>query len=162
VQKVRSQSPAADAVSRNVTISEGIDSRYWFSIAGFIALGVVVMCGAAYMLYSAYSAQQAGVVRVGGSVVGIMLFLYSCFGFVVYGALFKDAAYLRSARTGWQPKWWRYIGIGLVGIALGGAAGALTQLPGEGLVLGVVVHSVTAFATHTRYLYHRHKRVGVP
>ncbi|MGZ0745747.1 hypothetical protein [Haloparvum sp. AD34] len=138
---------------RQHTIREGTSEKYWYTLAGYIAV-----CGITLIAALITGIEAGG--EAAGSVLGGGISIVSILGIVVYPALFKDSAYVRGMGY-WRPKWWKYIGAGLgipllvyLLISTAGLFGAP--------IFAFIVHAITASGTATVYLYQRHKRIGVP
>jgi len=138
----------------------GLSSTYWLTIAGYVALGSLLLIFTLYSMIQIDGSYSTGYVLT--SVAGISLVLYSLAGVVTYPALFKDASYLRGNRHRWDPGWWKYIGFGFgVPVAVLFIATAIWT-PAIAMVATILVHTVTAFIMCFGYLYRRHTYVGVP
>lgn len=144
---------------RNVQYHEGLPSTYWLTVAGYIAAGVL-MVG---LFVSGYlnSESDAGF-RTVGMTIGLLTGVYSFGGAVSYVAIFKDSAYIRSARSGWMPRWWRYIGAGIGApvVLYAGAMFIISNSMAGGLA--VMLHALSALTVSALYLYRRHQHIGVP
>lgn len=144
---------------QSVTYREGTSKKYWYTIAGYLAVGVL---GLLYVIFTWQSASGGSGAKMAGMAGGIVLLLFSGGGLVIYPALFKDSAYLRESGSRWSPKWWYYI-LGGFGTPLATYFalnfGMKSMLAFTGAFL---IHAVSATIVAGLYLYRRHKYVGVP
>lgn len=144
----------------NVTISRGLDARYWLTSAGYVAVGILLaLLTLVTVLQTRGSANYNAIV---GSSIAIYLFVYSLAGLLTYPAIFKDASYLRTNRGYWNPKWWQYIGAGLGIPVLIVVGSSVFQAATLGGVFAIIVHALSAAVVNALYLYRRHDIVGVP
>lgn len=142
---------------RDITVREGTSEKYWYTLAGYVAVCIVFSLGIVYALLTVDGTATTAI----AATVGIYIFVLSFLGLMVYPALFKDSAYVRAA-TRWNPKWWKYITIGIglpvavvfVGPLIGDQAGAGA--------IALMLHPFTAGGVAAHYLYKRHEFVGVP
>ena len=141
-------------MGRNVTIRDGTGEQYWYLLAGYLAIAILI-AGA-----NVFAVIQTGSAAAAGGGVAIFLFVLSAGGLLTYPAIFKDAAYLRGTNQ-WPVKWWYYIlfGLGVPAVLYGVLLAANVDLAG---LVGIGSHGVTAGAGSAHYLYQRHKIVGVP
>jgi hypothetical protein len=149
----------ARGTTRNVTIREGTSEKYWYTLAGYLAVVGLGILYAGGTMVSSFGSSNFETMT--GTSVGLVIVGASLLGLVVYPALFKDAAYVRST-SHWSPKWWYYIAGGFltpVAVFFVISAASITALGG---VLAVIVHGFSASAASGLYLYRRHQHVGVP
>jgi len=147
--------------SRQVTIREGTSEKHWYTLSGYLA---VVTLGFGFSIYTGLNAGVAESSPTGlfGTVLGLVVVVAALFGLAVYPAIFKDSAYVKGTRQ-WRPSWTRYLGLGIgVPVVAVLAAPFLGFGPLMGVSLGFLIHSITAPATATLYLYRRHRFVGTP
>jgi drug/metabolite transporter (DMT)-like permease len=149
-------------MSRNVIVHEGLDSRYWLTVTGYSLIGILIAVFSAYLLFQSYNTGNSNVAYVSGGVIGIVSFAYSFGAAVSYGALFKDASYLRGQNRSWNPQWWKYIGYSLAIPTLAGIAATPFADTELGITVAILLHALTACVTSIAYIYHRHQRQGVP
>ncbi|MFC7128450.1 hypothetical protein [Haloferax chudinovii] len=147
-------------MSRQVRTTQRPSEKYWYTLAGYIALGVL---GLIYfvIMYQQYSGMEGGSFGIGFT-AGFVLIGISALGLGIYPALFKDSMDLRSSRSRWKPKWWFYIGGGFLTPLLGYLVTVQLGYESLGLLLAVVAHAFSATVTSSLYLYRRHKYVGIP
>jgi len=136
------------------TIRKGTGEKYWYVLAGYLAVGILVLGANVVALI-----QTRNPAIIGGT-IATLLFVLSAGGLITYPALFKDAAYLRGTGS-WQVRWWRYMlfGLGIPFVLFAGLS--LGEIDAAALV-GLGSHGFTAAAGSAHYLYQRHHRVGVP
>jgi len=149
-------------MSERVVVSDGLSSKYWLTLAGYLTIGVLLIAFIGYGVYTASQTDSQAMSASIGFSGAIFLFGHSAGGLLIYSALFKDASYLRGGKERWNPDWWKYIlaGVGVpVGIVV---IGQLLSLGDMGSVAAVLSHSVSASAVCAIYLYRRHTFVGVP
>lgn len=139
----------------DVHVRSGFGEKYWMPIAGYITVAIIGLLYTTYMILNASG-------RAGGLVGGIWVLIISFGGVVIYPAVFKDAAYLRSTRQRFTPQWWKYILGGLIPPVLFVFAGPALGGQDLGVGLAIFAHALSATITGTVYLYRRHKFVGVP
>lgn len=142
-----------------ITVREGTGERNWYPLVGYV---VVAILATVYVTVSYLGTESESGVQLLGAIYGVILFLISVGGVVVYPALFKDSAYLRGIRSGWNPKWWRYIAVGAGPPVLFVLGGAAVRAGGTGVGAALLVHPATAVVVSLVYLYNRHRYVGVP
>lgn len=144
---------------RDVTVRDGTSEKYWYTLAGYVALVLVGLVGSVWTLLQFQSAEAT---VAGGFTVAIFALVLSGLGLVTYPALFKDSAYVRATSRRWEPQWWYYIGFG-VGVPI--LVYAVASVAGAGSVGGVLAlygHAVSAGVMSASYLYQRHQYIGVP
>jgi len=142
---------------RDVTVREGTSEKYWYTLAGYTAIAILAI------LYNIYIFSRSGInVQAAGMMSALSIFGVSAIGLVTYPALFKDSAYLRGTRSGWKPKWWNYLAIGLGIPVLAAIVSSFLGIAIGGGVIGVMVHVITAPVMSGYYLYNRHQMIGVP
>lgn len=140
------QTPGPSITSRPQT-----NKRHWLTLAGYVALGIVVTV---YVVWTVLSANASPLsLRSGLILTGAALF-----SFFAYIALFRDAVHLSHAEVEWTPNWLWYFAVGFaIPLATRLVAPSL-DLFGSGSPL-VIVYSlvVTTTVVCTVYLYRRRK-----
>lgn len=144
-------------VHRDITVREGTSEKYWYTLAGYIAICILAVFYNVYIF-----AQAGGNVQTAGLMSGFSIIAVSGLGLITYPALFKDSAYLRGTNRSWKPKWWYFFGIGLGIPALASAVVPFVGVGFGGGVVGAMLHVLTAPVMAGYYLYKRHKHIGVP
>lgn len=140
------QTPGPSITSRPRT-----NDRHWFTLAGYVALGIGVTVYVFWTVLSAGASPfsfRSGIILTGAAL----------FSFFAYLALFRDAVHLSHAEVEWTPNWLWYF-------AAGFAIPLVTRLvvPSIDLLTSgsplVIVYSlvITTTIVCSVYLYRRRK-----
>lgn len=142
---------------RDVTVRDGTSEKHWYGLAGFLALSSVgYLFGIGYIIEFGISDTNF----IPGGMLGGVNMMVGGSGTVLIIEMFKDSAYVRDTRR-WSPKWWYYGGVPITVSAIAvGVGWVLGGFVGAALCLNVLGPAM--FLSHARYLYDRHRHVGVP